>query len=812
MFTHASFKPHLLALIITLSAIIIPAEPTIASGIFGNILNAGNGGGGGADEVKDYDDDRRIMSRNPYYFFDTDPYEDAIVTPEDIRLRTACFKGAATQNFKANDLQSQSSLARNLGDIEGVQPSGCMPHKTTARFSPLVLNPYYYTGIFSELGPREFYQGRAYRGDRNPIHNSQRMVRPTETMQVGCAQQLMVEGTDGGADPTNPSWLRRELDNCTNQYILQQARFLRDADDDSGEYFGINTGLCQPLTLHIPPTRHDRYEYAPSEYLGIAWIKLLMDANYRHREGRAAKEPHYQEDTKVNVTRQIPIPKDNFGLITIPDLAEGGINGGAVNLQFEKILDPSHPYSPRWDFEVTDRSYSAFTSFYSNNPVTAVRCSDVVPVDLLNFRKHIFERWLPQKIAWNTACYADGSLFGCRNIIWRLLLGCKRDRPCCSTRYDQRDRWEVRFGSLVARALCGVPMRQICNYVARPLTPINTLKMRNRLIGNNFPEGVPEGYGFREYFGIHKPYMRCWDTNTECGTTSQTFDAGGETLLYDPNNILGSQYAIMGAGREGESCTIGGGAGVDGVANPDPISSWSELKLYYVRSQRKGIKCLGMHPKMFKSENAEDMMLRQTGAQWQEAVLTSPNSPNARTFSSYITRTWNYGWRGYVSDPNPAQRFPNLGKVAPISQGLDNAVKGEMLIYDSDIVMQGAPGTWRNPYVAFVKDAVNERFVNEIQNAAIAATLDRELDRVQVSAFNHGKYVDACGNTDDLGMGADYTMYKSRLPDDYDRFLDALDNVIPGKTCDDPRMSACVEPYWNNVKRYYISGDNRNGG
>ncbi len=1145
----AKIGPQALTLLIFLTAVTtgqlshaqnVPNIPTTPSGIVNQIGNVFSGNSSDLHPViAQYNLEKLLMTNSPYYNFDEGLYASGRVAPPDNRMLENCFKGAAQQNLGAgNDLRNQSTLSSQLNTIVGVQTADCMPHKTTRNFSPLQLNPYYLTCVLDPNRAGECYQGFAYRGAQNPIYNRTRLTRPTDSKQVGCAQQLMVGNLAGATDPMDPVWMRRELDNCTNQYILQQARFIRDPDDPGGEYFSVNSGICQPFRLETPPTRHDLYEYVPSEYLGVAWAKLLIDHTYLYRNGAADTEPNYAEDTRVQVTRQIPLPSDRFGLILVEDLAEQA----PIDLHFEKILDPSHPYTPRWDFDVSDRSYSPTTAVYSGNPTTAVRCSSRVPVDLLNFRKHIFERWVPHKIAWNTACYLDRSLFGCYNVIWRLLLRCSRSEPCCSTRFDVADKWEARFGEGVARAVCGVPMREICNYVARPLSGVNTLKMRPAT-DENFPNGVPEGYKFEDYFGDHKPYMRCWDTNTECGEQAQLFpfnvrgarggligavtspvtnavgagvntavstaasaasgvvpgnpisavtnaatnaatgaisnpagfvgsnpagalnntinsvvsnpagalsnpgnlipntvirqqtanpgsatnaansatggtlppqtgniinsviagntnqaaaggvsalgttvggptgqqlnqagsailngnptnalpiqggsiagnvlsgnltqagggvvssigqgipgsagtliDNGGQVLsggnpfpsssvagsllngntaqgalggasfaaqtltgantellnsaaqpllngnilgtagnigqffggngfgfasnaagqaanaatgavsgitggviggvagapsgvissvpglgglgganyrfAYNPNSTVGSTYAIMGAGREGENCAIGGGLGQGGVANPDPISSWSELKLYYVRGIRQGAKCIINHEKIFKASNGEDILLMSSGAEPQRKELDTKGAE-----SRYRSYRWPFAWRGYISDPDSSKRFPNLGnRVGPIRTGLDQAIRGEILIFDQDVVMAGAPGTWRNPYVAFVKDVVNERSRAVIPNPTIAATLDPALDNIRISAFNHGRYVDACGNTDMLGMGPDFALYKEALPPPYPNLIQNLQGAT--QTCDDPLLSSCIEPLWGNIKRMYLS-------
>ena len=740
-------------------------------------------------KVAEYQLEVEKMSRYPLYDFSGAQYAGAQAMDEDTTLKDACFHGASEQNPGAADIHEE--VDKDPEHIVGVQPKygTCMPHKVTKRFSPLDLNKWFLVSVMSLEGVREPLQQSAYRGGggQNPYFNSQRMVLPTQTMQMGCAVDLMVNDASGAADPMDPVWMRRELDNCTNQYILQQGRFLRDPDGDKGKSpYAVSTNLCQPFRLELPPTKHELYEYVPSEYVGVAWVKLLMDETYLYRKGLSTTEPNYGVDTKVKVIKSVPVPADKFGMVLVEDLTEKG----QVNLQFEKILDPSHPYTPRWDFERTDRSYSPLALPYRGSPQNAVRCSDDVEVDILNFRKHMFDPWVVQKTAFNTMCYNTP---WCRKNIWKPL-GCTSDEPCCSTRWDVADKFKTPG---ISRAFCGVPMYQICNYVARPLTSMNTLKLR-QATPENFPQGVPEGYGFKDYFGDHKPYMRCWDSNTECGETAQTFPKlikGGPEyqFAYNAGSKVGSEYALMGAGREGESCTIGGGKGLGGVANPDPISSWSELKLYYVRSIRSGAKCIALHTRLFKTREGEDITLTSMGANFSGLKKDG----NLQSLI-YPAKTW----RGFISDPDATRRFPNFNGNAAVETGLDEASIGEILLYDEDVVMRGAAGTWRNPYIAKVNAVVNERFRRQSANAG---SLDPAEDYLIITPYNHGRYIDACGLSDESGMGPDITIYKTKLPPHTVAAMAKLGEHI--ETCDDPRLSSCIEPYWNDVKRYSVFDD-----
>ena len=136
------------------------------------------------------------------------------------------------------------------------------------------------------------------------------------------------------------------------------------------------------------------------------------------------------------------------------------------------------------------------------------------------------------------------------------------------------------------------------------------------------------------------------------------------------------------------------------------------------------------------------------------------------------------------------------------------AAPGDVLVFDQDVVMSGAEGTWRNPYVAMVENVYNS-FSRETEYTTVMA---EDYDFVKAVAHNHGKYVDACGNTDDMGMGEIFTMYKNALPPPYPELLaqtgtEGEDYTV---TCDDPRLSACIEPLWGEIKRFKIKGNLRN--
>jgi hypothetical protein len=1059
--------------------------------------------------------------------FDIGPYQSAPVLQEDTTMRDACFSRAPEQDKTVSrrsnaDLPDESTLATDIDTVIGSVSDKCIPYKTTPKFSPLELNRWYLTSILDPNNQAKYYRnsgekGSLYRAETgesgNRVKNASRLVRPDETMLNGCAQQLMVAEAGGATLASNPIWMRRELDNCLNQYILQQGRFPRINENYKGAYFGVNVGLCQPLRLQVPPSRYDRYEYAPSEYLGVAWRKLLVDSSYK-KTNAANAEPSYINHSRVRVTRKIEMPEGTFGKILVPDLAEGGANGGEINLNYEKILDPSHPFSPRWDYTRTDRSLSMVGS----QAVYNVRCAGV-PVDIMTFRQGPFEASIRRKIVFNELCLAS---WKCRTFN---RCSSAPNNLCCAVDYRYKDTVRGPF-----RRVCALPIADGCNFIARPLTPLNTLKMRE-VNSRNFAGGqAPEGYRFRDYFGTNKPYMRCWDSNTECGETSQTFpinggigdiasgftSAGGLTsaaqsafsgagitnvadmaniansgvnlsslqsaiqsglpsslqnlaqsglptgalsnigdiakvanipnvsnlanlagqgvnynqlmkmaglsytqisgintllsgrisgnaiskitgmpmpirgrldgfiqnaagnpqvladsltqngfpvstgvaseiinnaptitnainqgslpnveidagaintlgqltsqgidtsqiassiipnadnlsnafsglsqtdlgglstalgdpstlanlgnlsgslgnlgnvipsgqlgqvsgllgggagalspstisalgnaspaqlgdissatglasdatggllgggttrLLYNAGSTRGANYAILGAGAEGNNCAIGGGLGRGGVANPDPITSWSELKLYYVRSMRMNLKCIANHEKIFKYYTGEGGLLSDIG---RKIPVLEPDSKGQ--LSTYGNVEMPFPWLGSVGDPDASRRFPNFGNanvnVQNLGTGLDGALPGDVLVFGPDLVRTGNPNADRNPYVGVVANADN-RATREANGGGGSTS----LEFVKIRAYNHGKYVDACGNTDMLGDSTVFTAFKTGLPQQYlDMFQEvgAGNNVPPGYHCVDPALSACIEPLWNNIPRYRI--------
>lgn len=700
-------------------------------------------------------------------------------------------------------------------EIRGARSPQCIPHRRTRQYSALDLSAWYLTNIQCEgsdscildeaVGP---YLGPIYRGNGNLYRYTNRLVQPTLETAVDVCRQIITPNSSNPDSAHIPAVARMELDSCTNQYILARADLPRVEMDDQGEMPDVAEGreieYCQPLRMM--PVEEEEQEYIPSQYYVEAWRKTMVDPAWLARAGTAPKEPFYA-GLGVGLQEAIEL-RDDYGIVRINDLVEPW--GG--DEQYERIYDPTHPFSPRWDFTFNERDhFSPMTATYGGDPLNAVRCSGeafypIIKTDIMNWRLPAFSMYITWRIAFNFVCYNIQYLgVPC----FKLFNATPMDPPC-PTKWNGEEKAETASYNLpnggtftgsigLRKILCGPPhIEDLCEHITKPLAPANALKMREDTEAN-FPFGVPEGYKFSDYFGDHRPYMRCWDTGMECGRRNKPPVGEGvlDYYLMQPDPP-GKDYAIMGAGREGQSCLIGGGKKLTASQldmKADPIMDWMELKLYNLRGMRKaGINCLVRHEKLFKIGTSEEILANRAGGQYQKATPDT-NDELVR----YSTFPWPLQWRGYVSDPEPANRYPNFGGGgAPLKgRGLDDARAGEILLFDQDIVQAGNPGTWRLPYLAFVTETCN----------SATGCPPAPSHWVKAVAYNHGKFPDACGNTEALEQGEEYTMWKGSLPAyNMDLFNNAESYT---QSCDDPYNSFCTENYWDTVKRYFPKDDQR---
>jgi hypothetical protein len=797
------------------------------SGSTGNVIGSSGSGGGFNDGSYVLDNNEIAKAVDPKILGSLTDMRAVRYEINMLLNRNFYFNNS----FGAEDRQYQKDELTTTSKVYGSQSKPNMPirHKTTPLYSPLELNEWYYISIqnpskseFSgaeeklieirkQAGSYSPYIGPLYRGTYNLFRYNSRLNQPTQGSSATSCER-MVESTSVGRDPYSPEWQRLEMDNCVNQYILQQnARYTNIAHEPQSAVPTYSNQTCQPLRM-IPVSRVDQ-EYAADWYYVVAWRKLLSNSNYLLRNGEAPAEPNYGSGSNghnIRITKSIDPPVGSFGHTELSDLA-------ADHLQLERIIDPSHPFSPRWDYKFNERAqYSPATRAYGyGDGLNSVRCSggyrdNIIPVDVMEWRRARFERLIYARIAFNVATRSMwcGRFIRCWNL-W----GCTGRGYCCSTEWDKPN-------APIISPVCDnlvepmMSIRRTCEFLAKPVVPVNALKMRDTQPSpsgeNNFPHGVPHGYRFDSYFKNHRPYMRCWDTGQECGLDLSSGD--------DPlNSSAGSRWAIMGAGREGQSCLLGGSLGRLGVPNPSPITDWMELKLYQVNAMRKGLYCLPRNEIVNKPDDTEQFVLDMAGAAPQ---LRVPN-PADKRMDRYMTVPWPKAWRGYVMDIDPGNRFPYFGSGSPaIETGLDNAKQGDVLIFDAEVMQSGSErgesttgddSVWRLPYVAYVTETDNNRARNEGQSGGGSTGGPDGAPGeqfIRVVAHNHGKFPDACGNTQDMGMGESFNLYKDALPN---WIRDRLKNVgRHTEKCVDPQLNDCVEPLWDRVKRYNIHTDVRN--
>jgi hypothetical protein len=791
---------------------------------------------------------------------------------------------------------------------------------------------------------------------------------PAGTKRIGaCTSQIKL--------PENPrndaEWarfVRLQLDNCTNQYILNRSIYpfqkedvkLRSMDDaldytkdpataDYTKMLDLE-GECQPLRMVVDTQN----EYSVSEYLKWAWEKTMLNPDARKTTKGAKclhcvstdvpcdREPHLPCGVKLENTDKMK-PIEPFPEINLSEL-------GAV--QYEEIIDPTHPFSPRWDWLLTDRDYSNLGSdmkgvkaaarvassdgsraalvgtlyFFMGEYMTdagrkeSTFCAGVkkakdgasaaekknleVEVDVLEFRRSPYEKALTKRVMYNFLCkqwtakYPSGrdALFYvaptsfCFQItgfsFWYPWVFAKdfdcwdcyglsgkvddeSQHPPCTHNYIGGDKSMIRLpgglNSFKRDARCGTAMDAICRDLRKPFTPMNKLKMRyhnpndpDDKDGDNvaLTAGVPEGLTFKEYFGNRMPYPRLWDTGSSIQNTP-TSDGN----YQPPLDTTGQHTAIVGVGRE---ATTKAGAGTakdsDGiklmdkhtdqrcktmgwsstpfvpvrfggvtVVPPDPMSSWTELKLYQARTARNtGLSCIARYEKVFKPGSAENMILIATGAEYKRAVISEcerdrggrtknctfltlkeyekkkkDRTLKPTTTHTYIkelkTELWPNSWRGYMSAMSGMNQFPWFGDGYPETfTGLDNAEIGDIILLPF-----GPRNDADKPGLAKLA------LITEARLPANSDCMDKENCYVQVSEPDNGKWPDICGTTDTWGeMKSRYYFKPGHLPKEAS---DEYNRIASVSHCGETRISHCEQTAWNNLEIYRIRNDERAG-
>lgn len=775
--------------------------------------------------------------------------------------------------------------------------------------------------------------------------------------------------------------VRLQLDNCTNQYILrwavypfqkERSRLLNNPESSTNPSAPISLETeCQPLKTF----EETENEYSVSEYLRVAWVKTLQDPEYRKTKsllgdmpgvittvlGLAginvpnaianSSEPHLPKNVKI----QNPIaPPEPFPEVRLSQVAA---------LKYEEILDPTHPFSPRWDFSFTEREfYSPLTKSYMNETKNVVYCAGVredqnssgqekkdkeVPVDVLKFRKKAFDDGMLRRIAFNTLCYndnqgeQDGEFFtqlvtpmnycvkmnianmitcyspyatncdktGTRHNCWDCFkLDGKLDAdddPPCSTHHGGEDLKLRMFPYFPAinngfgfKASCNPnPLElwfkkdkhdidKLCNDLRRPYTQINKVKMRydnpDDKDNNVLIDGVPEGYRFKDYFDNHMPYPRLWDTG------KPLLKSASNVGNYQPPEDTTGQYTtVVGVGREGapqsagsdaqknhpdERCKLGGwgGWGVGGVtvgmqqqgfmgaqgfSLPDPLTSWTELKLYQMRTLRlANLSCIGRYEKVFKPGSSENVVLMALGGEWSRVVVSRCPKQGQSGSCTYMSmqeyqqggqagdptstytivqskqESWPLGWRGYMSTgtaslgsiANSAQsggsglsltdtqnQFPNFGPtvgaamgLTAFKQGLDNAQLGDIVMMPRGAtkISNTRPGLAK---VALVSE------VNLPDASVDRDCEDRKDCYIQVMEADNGKWPDVCGTTDTWGEIKTRYFYKpGHLPKAVKKELEDINASV---SCENTKLARCEFQPWSEIRLYRVRENVRTG-
>lgn len=786
------------------------------------------------------------------------------------------------------------------------------------------------------------YSGGYYRGTPGDMSQTFQMSGNTAgsgdlggtsnsiTRLAACVNQIKPTTVPSSA-AEEAKLVRLQLDNCTNQYILnaslypfqkENSKLLSMEDPTQPSKRTELSTECQPLRTFADTQN----EYSASTYLKGAWIKLLQNPGYRMNPVSISLPPMVSKFTGAALgvspgfEPQLPIGLNSLSNpIAPPDPFPEVTLGQIGSVPYEEIVDPSHPFSPRWNYVVQDRTYSPITSGYMSPSENAVFCAGVredknetdpdkkaekeIQVDVLEFRRPNFEEGLFNRVAFNYLCQTNGGAFpeGTNNLLpviaanswcftpywpWpgppmAIAHDCQTcfgtsfptddesTHPPCTTNYMGKDLsikgyWPGLRNGFNRTASCTATglyrdkkynMDKLCRDIRKPYTQLNKVKMRyhnpddeNDPDKNNvvLRKGVMEGMTFKEYFGNHMPYPRLWDTGLSL--QKQSAKDGND---QPPMDTTGQWTAIVGVGRESaagdpdneevkkhadERCMLGGWGGVlpavtipggMTVTLPDPVTSWTEMKLYQTRSLRQtGMSCLARYEKVFKDGSSEAMALKRAGGEWSKAIIaicpknqacTAENSEyktqkefkdmggqsgvpsDKHAIVTVMPDSWPLAWRGYMFDPNTDNAFPKFAGDSGLSLiGLDNAKIGDLVMmpYGGTNNLL-APGL---PKVGFVSE------VNLPGNSNCASTKNCY---VKVEEADNGKSPDVCGTTDNWGEMKTRYLYKpGHLPDAAKKEYERLGYT---KSCEDTKISQCELVNWDLLQLYRVGTDERDG-
>jgi hypothetical protein len=444
------------------------------------------------------------------------------------------------------------------------------------------------------------------------------------------------------------------------------------------------------------------------------------------------------------------------------------------------------------------------------------------------------------------------------------------------------------------RARCGTPMDQICRDLRKPFTPLNKLKMRyhnpedkndsdnkNMVLksdmninGFGIKDGALEGMTFREYFGNHMPYPKIWDLGQSL-QKYQTSDGNDQP----PLDTTGQFTAVVGVGREAaadvasqnapkdadgktraelfpdQRCRTMGWGGVTadliGLAMgrdyrrgfssfagvtvywPDPMTSWTEMKLYQTRTERNvGLSCIGRYEKVFKPGSAENMVLLATGAEWQKMIVTKcakdvkgrtknctfmtlkeyvdagePKNDDTTIYLKQLQNdAWPNAWRGYAAPLNLDAKFPIFG------DGIFIPYRGLNVSEPGDVVMLPF-GHEHGLAIPGVQTIGLAKLALVIETRLPAETNCNDDDQkncyIKVLEPDNGKWPDVCGTTDTWGeMKTRYYFKPGHLPIEATEEYTRINST---KNCKETKLSHCEMSAWDELILYRIRDDQRNG-
>lgn len=429
-----------------------------------------------------------------------------------------------------------------LENVAGIKPPACMTGKDTNHHFAPIISKYLYTGV---KHPSMVY--RSYTSSQGVRYGSLSYREKSGLFGVGGCKSPNFKPDDSKAT------IRSAYNNCANQYILtlrhdphiifeaqgdikhKDCTTVPESEKEDCQLKNIDPTDCQPFKLN-KLSDEDNKEVDVRKYLTRAAQSVGVQLKDKDPKSDSDSDGNKNNDDLPKTINDLVVPFDEE--------------------TYERIYDPSHPFSPRHDFLMNERMLSYIVNAtYENQRQSepseskcAVACASV-PVDIMTFRMKDYGMCIGGRMVVNIMCWATQFI---KPYDW--CYGPLSDEgkfPPCSTRYDVKDNmpgWCEGFGKI----------DECCAKLRKPIPMINALKLREYNWSNfGAPEKhnkvIPNVMRFNKNFGDHMPYMRWWDTGRAAGQTSGSED-------QDPKNTLGSEDAIVGIGREAPD-------GSDGAAN-----------------------------------------------------------------------------------------------------------------------------------------------------------------------------------------------------------------------------------------------------